>query len=43
MPTPELADPTGLPRLTAALLGAGFTERTIAKILRDNAMRVVAG
>jgi len=43
VPTPELADPTGLPRLTAALLGAGFTERTIAKILRDNAMRVVAG
>ncbi|HEY1955648.1 MAG TPA: dipeptidase [Polyangiaceae bacterium] len=41
VPTPELADPTGLPRLTAALLDAGFTERAIAKILRENAMRVL--
>jgi len=41
VPTRELADPTGLPKLTAALLDAGFTERTIAKILRDNALRVL--
>ena len=42
VPTKELEDPTGLPRLTAALLKAGFGERTIGKILRDNAMRVIS-
>jgi membrane dipeptidase len=41
VPTRELADPTGLPNLTAALLDAGFREETIAKILRDNALRVL--
>ena len=41
VPTRELADPTGLPRLTAALLDAGFSEKTIAKILRDNVLRVL--
>jgi membrane dipeptidase len=41
VPTRELKDPRGLPLLTDALLGAGLTERTIAKILRGNAMRVL--
>lgn len=41
VPTRELADPTGLPLLTAALLEAGYKESTIAKILRDNALRVL--
>ena len=41
VPTRGLADPTGLPHLTAALLDAGFSERVIAKILRDNVMRVL--
>jgi membrane dipeptidase len=41
VPTRDLADPTGLPLLTAALLDAGFKENTISKILRDNALRVL--
>ena len=41
VPTRGLADPTGLPSLTAALLAAGFKEKVIAKILRDNVMRVL--
>ncbi len=41
VPTRDLADPTGLPLLTAALLEAGYKEPTIAKILRDNALRVL--
>jgi membrane dipeptidase len=42
IPTRELRDPRGLPLLTEALLGAGISERTIGKILRGNAMRVLA-
>jgi membrane dipeptidase len=42
VPTRELSDPRGLPLLTDALLRAGLRERTIAKILRGNAMRVLA-
>jgi membrane dipeptidase len=42
VPTRELADPRGLPLLTDALLGAGFPERIIGKILRGNVMRVLA-
>ncbi len=41
VPTQALKDPTGLPRLTDALLAAGFGERVIAKILRENVMRVL--
>jgi membrane dipeptidase len=41
VPTRELADPTGLPLLTAALLRSGMTEQTVAKILRGNVMRVL--
>ncbi len=43
LPTPDLADPRGLPLLTDALLDAGIAERTVAKILRGNVMRVLAG
>ena len=42
VPTQDLADPTGLPLLTAALLREGISERTIGKILRGNIMRVLA-
>jgi membrane dipeptidase len=42
IPTRGLADPRGLPSLTDALLEAGFDERTIAKLLRGNALRVLA-
>ena len=42
VPTRQLADPRGLPLLTDALLAAGIAPRTIAKILRDNVMRVLA-
>jgi len=42
LPTRELADPTGLPLLTAALLRAGLKEEVIAKILRGNVMRVLS-
>jgi membrane dipeptidase len=41
VPTQELADPTGLPLLTDALLRAGIHERVIGKILRGNVMRVL--
>jgi membrane dipeptidase len=41
VPTRELADPRGLPLLTDALLRAGVHDRTIAKILRGNVMRVL--
>ncbi len=41
VPTRELADPTGLPHLTAAMLEAGIPERVIGKILRGNALRVL--
>src|SRR5580704_19091796 len=41
VPTRELADPTGLPLLTAALLRANVPERVIAKILRANVLRVL--
>jgi membrane dipeptidase len=40
VPTRELADPRGLPLLTDALLAAGLSERTLSKVLRDNALRV---
>jgi membrane dipeptidase len=43
VPTRELADPRGLPLLTDALLRAGLRERTLAKILRGNALRVLDG
>jgi membrane dipeptidase len=42
VPTRELQDPRGLPLLTDALLRAGIAERVIGKILRGNAMRVLA-
>jgi membrane dipeptidase len=41
IPTKPLKDPRGLPLLTDALLEAGFSERTVAKILRHNVMRVL--
>jgi len=41
VPTSDLADPTGLPLLTQALLEAGLTEKSIANILRDNILRVM--
>jgi membrane dipeptidase len=42
VPTPQLSDPRGLPLLTDALLRAGFSGKTIGKILRGNIMRVLA-
>jgi membrane dipeptidase len=41
VPTRPLADPTGLPKLTEALLAAGVSERVIGKILRENVLRVL--
>jgi membrane dipeptidase len=41
VPTRELSDPRGLPRLTDALLRAGVSIQAIAKILRGNAMRIL--
>ncbi|HEX3769713.1 MAG TPA: dipeptidase [Polyangiaceae bacterium] len=41
IPTRGLADPRGLPLLTDALLAAGVHERTVRKILRGNALRVL--
>lgn len=41
VPTKGLGDPTGLPKLTDALLKAGVSERVIGKILRDNVLRVL--
>ncbi len=43
VPTRELSDPGGLPLLTDALIRAGVPERTLAKILRRNAMRILSG
>lgn len=42
VPTSELRDAAHLPLLTDALLSAGFEERVIGKILRGNALRVLA-
>ena len=42
VPTPALRDAAHLPMLTDALLAAKFSDRTIAKILRGNALRVLA-
>jgi len=41
VPTRPLKDPTGLPLLTDAMLAAKIPERVIAKILRQNVMRVL--
>jgi membrane dipeptidase len=41
IPTADLCDAARLPLLTDALLAAGLPERTIGKILRDNALRVL--
>lgn len=41
IPTNDLCDAARLPLLTDALLAAGFSETTIAKILRDNVLRVL--
>jgi membrane dipeptidase len=40
-PPDDLPDPASLPRLTEALLAAGFSEPDVEKILGSNAMRVV--
>jgi len=42
VPTRELSDPRGLPRLTDALLRAGVGRRALGKILRGNVMRILA-
>jgi len=42
VPTRPLRDPTGLPLLTDALLAAGVSKGAVAKILRENALRVLA-
>jgi len=42
IPTKPLKDPRGLPLLTDALLDAGFSEKAVGKLLRDNVMRVLA-
>lgn len=42
VPTPDLRDAAHLPLLTDALLRAGFSETVIAKVLRQNALRVLA-
>lgn len=41
IPTWDLRDASRLPLLTDAMLAAGFSARTIIKILRDNALRVL--
>jgi membrane dipeptidase len=41
IPTRELCDAARLPLLTDALLAAGLGERTLAKMLRENALRVL--
>lgn len=41
VPTRGLADPTGLPQLTDALLASGMSERAVGKILRTNVLRVL--
>jgi membrane dipeptidase len=42
VPTPDLADPRGLPVLTDALLKAGLSKTTLGKILRGNVLRVLS-
>jgi membrane dipeptidase len=42
VPTRGLHDASCLPALTTALLRAGFEPRVVRKILRDNALRVLA-
>jgi membrane dipeptidase len=42
VPTPQLADPRGVPLLAEALLRAGIAERVIGKILRTNVLRMLA-
>ena len=42
VPSRPLQDPRGLLYLTQALVGAGFTETAIAKILRKNVLRVLS-
>jgi len=42
VPTPELADPRGLPLLAEALVRAGLPERVVGKILRGNVLRLLA-
>ena len=41
VPTKQLADPTGLPELTDALLADGFKPEEIGRLLRGNVMRVL--
>lgn len=41
VPTRDLCEPSRLPVLTDALLQAGWSERAIQKLLRDNALRVL--
>jgi len=41
IPTPDLRDASHLPLLTDALIRSGLGERTISKILRRNALRVL--
>jgi len=41
VPTPDLRDASHLPLLTDALIRSGLSERTISKILRRNALRVL--
>jgi membrane dipeptidase len=41
VPSRPLRDPRGLPHLTRALLDAGLKETAIAKILRNNVLRVL--
>ena len=42
VPTPDLCDAAHLPILTDAMLKAGFADGVIAKVLRGNALRVLA-
>jgi membrane dipeptidase len=42
VPTQDLCEASRLPRLTDALIAAGVPDRTICKILRGNALRVLA-
>ncbi len=41
VPTPELAEISRLPNLTDAMLRAGWSEKRIGKILRQNVLRVL--
>jgi len=42
VPTQPLADPTGIPLLVDALLKAGLSERTVAKVVRLNTLRILS-